>query len=55
MQNDCLGHVIAGVRGVYDRHQYLQEKREAFEALASIINSILNPSKPSNVRKLRRV
>ena len=51
----CLGHVISGVRGVYDRHQYLNEKRDAFEKLASIINNILNPSKPSNVRTLRRV
>jgi integrase len=27
----CLGHVIPGVRGVYDRHAYLEEKRTAFE------------------------
>src|SRR5262249_5179064 len=30
----CLGHVIAGVRGVYDRHQYRVEMAHAFEALA---------------------
>ena len=23
----CLGHVIGGVRGVYDRHEYVEEKR----------------------------
>jgi hypothetical protein len=22
----CLGHVVGGVRGVYDRHEYLNEK-----------------------------
>lgn len=32
-----LGHVIAGVEGTYDRHEYLAEKREALEKLASEI------------------
>jgi len=39
----CLGHVIGGVRGIYDRHEYVEEKKEAFEALASQLNFILNP------------
>jgi integrase len=39
----CLGHVIGGVRGVYDRHQYLDEKRRAFEALAAQIERIVDP------------
>jgi integrase len=39
----CLGHVIGGVRGVYDRHEYRDEKQRAFEALASIIERIVNP------------
>ena len=39
----CLGHVIGGVRGVYDVHSYLDEKRAAFEALAAQIGRILNP------------
>jgi integrase len=39
----CLGHVIGGVRGVYDRHQYVVEMRHAFEALAALIERILNP------------
>jgi integrase len=39
----CLGHVIAGVQGTYDRHDYLAEKRHAFEALDAQINRILNP------------
>jgi integrase len=47
----CLGHVMSGVRGVYDRHQYEREKLHAFEALASLIESIVNP-KP-NVTPLR--
>src|SRR5262249_46163067 len=33
----CLGHVIGGVRGVYDRHEYQNEKRHAFEVLVDQI------------------
>jgi integrase len=39
----CLGHVIGGVRGVYDRHEFHAEKRRAFEALAALIERIVNP------------
>jgi integrase len=39
----CLAHVIGGVRGVYDRHAYLEEKRAAFEALAGLIQRIVDP------------
>lgn len=38
-----LGHVIPGVRGVYDRHSYLDEKRDALEKLAALVDRILNP------------
>ena len=34
----CLGHTIGGVRGVYDRHKYTDEMRDAFEALAAQID-----------------
>jgi integrase len=39
----CLGHVLPGVRGVYDRHEYREEKRLAFEALASLVTRIVHP------------
>jgi integrase len=48
----ALGHAIAGVRGVYDRHHYRDEKRAAFAALAAHLGHILNPQ--SNVVPLRR-
>jgi integrase len=38
-----LGHAIAGVEGTYDRHSYADEKREALEQLAEMIERILNP------------
>ena len=40
----CLGHVIPGVRGTYDRHGYHAEKAKAFEALAGLVDRIVNPS-----------
>jgi integrase len=46
----CLGHVIGGVRGVYDRHEYHNEKRKAFEALATLLDRILKPA--SNVTEI---
>jgi integrase len=47
----CLGHVMPGVRGTYDRHEYQEEKRRAFEALAAQIERIVNPKE--NVVPLR--
>ena len=39
----CLGHVIGGVRGVYDRHQYREEMLLAYEKLAALIAQIIEP------------
>lgn len=36
-----LGHVISGVRGVYDRHAYIDEKRDALERLEREIMRIV--------------
>jgi integrase len=46
-----LGHVIAGVEGTYDRHSYADEKRDALERLAAMIERILTPI-PSNAEAL---
>jgi integrase len=43
-----LGHVITGVEAVYDRHGYEDEKRDALDKLAGMVERILNPL-PSNV------
>jgi integrase len=37
----ALGHVIGGVRETYDRYEYLDEKRDAFAKLASLVEIIL--------------
>jgi integrase len=47
----CLGHVMGRIRGTYDRHGYLEEKRHAFEALAGLIERIIDPQ--TNVTPLR--
>jgi integrase len=49
----CLGHVLPGIRGTYDLHEYAQEKRQAFEALAAQVERIVNPRE--NVVQLRGV
>ena len=46
-----LGHVIAGVEGIYDRHSYEDEKRDALDKLAEMVERILNPL-PSHVETL---
>jgi integrase len=48
-----LGHVIGGVRGVYDRYEYREQKRAALAKLAWIIDRIVNDL--PTVVKLRRV
>ena len=45
-----LGHAIAGVEGVYDRHGYDDEKGMALVALASLVDRILDPSKAKVAR-----
>jgi integrase len=47
----CLGHIIPGVRGTYDRHKYQEEMRRAFEALAGQIARIVDPQ--ANVLAMR--
>ncbi len=47
-----LGHVIKGVEGVYDQFGYTDEKRAALEALAALLDRIVNPP-AENVVQLR--
>jgi integrase len=47
----ALGHVMGGIRGVYDRHAFYDEKKRAFEVLASQVEHIINNK--ANVVPLR--
>lgn len=48
----ALGHVIGGIRGVYDLYEYRAEKAAAYKALASLIERIVDPP-IDNVTALR--
>ena len=37
-----MGHAIAGVEGVYDRHSYRDEKADALKRLAALVERIVN-------------
>lgn len=38
----CLNHKLKGVEGIYDRYDYLNERREALHKLACIVAPIVN-------------
>jgi integrase len=48
-----LGHTIKGVEQVYDRHHYDAEKTHALEALAGLIERIVNPPQGDTVIEMR--
>jgi integrase len=48
----CLGHVVRGVEGIYNRYAFRTEKKAAFAKLADLIEGIVNPVE--NVKRLRR-
>jgi integrase len=47
-----LAHAIGGIRAVYDRHSFIDEKRAALEKLAALIERIVDPA--PNVVALRK-
>jgi integrase len=49
-----IGHVIGGVRGVYDRHAYIDEKRDALERWAVHLAGIVRPPQPGRVVRFGR-
>jgi integrase len=38
-----LSHVIPGVEGIYDCHEYLKEKADALTKMAALVDRIVNP------------
>jgi integrase len=40
----CLGHVVGGVRGIYDCWQYVPQMQHAYDKLAGLIERIVNPT-----------
>jgi integrase len=50
-----LGHTIKGVEGTYDRHGYDPEKAHALEALAGLVERIVNPPDGENIVPIKSV
>jgi integrase len=48
-----LGHTIGGVQGIYNRHDYFDEKSDALQRLATLIEQIINPPDTDNVVELK--
>ena len=46
-----MGHAIGGVAGIYDRHSYAEEKRDALARLAARIDAIVHP-RPADIVSL---
>jgi integrase len=49
-----IGHAIQGVEGIYDRHEYADEKAAALKALSKLIGTIINPPSGDNVVRLKK-
>jgi integrase len=47
-----LGHVIRGVEGVYDRYDYISEKRAALESLAALVQQIVGANRACRISSL---
>jgi integrase len=47
-----LGHAIPGVHGIYNRHDYFEEKADALARLATLLETIINPPDKTNVVEL---
>ena len=48
----CLNHKLKGVEGIYDRYDYLDERREALQKVADQLAPIINPM--ANVTSFRK-
>lgn len=48
----CLNHKLKGVEGIYDRYDYLDERREALQKITDQLAPIINPM--ANVTSFRK-
>ena len=38
----CLNHKLKGVEGIYDRHDYFEERKDALDTLALHISAVVD-------------
>jgi len=43
----CLNHKLKGVEGIYDRHDYFEERRIAHQTVADVVEPLVNFEHPS--------
>ncbi len=41
----CLNHKVKGMEGIYDRYDYLDERREALQEIADLLRPVIDPVK----------
>ena len=49
-----LNHADQSVTGIYDRHEYLPEKRQALDAWGQFLDNLTSPTPAANVVRMRR-
>jgi len=49
-----LNHADQSVTGIYDRHEYLDEKRQALDSWGQFLDNLTNPTPGGNIVPLRR-
>ena len=47
-----FGHAIPVIHGIYNRYEYFEEKADALQRLATLVETILNPPAKDNVVEL---
>jgi integrase len=51
----CLNHAVLGMEGVYNQHDFLEERREALEKWAAHVEAVVHGPPPKAKRHLRAV
>lgn len=51
----CLNHAVGGMEGVYNLHDFLEERREALEKWAAHVETVVHGPPPKAKRHLRAV
>jgi integrase len=49
----CLNHKIKGVQGIYDRYDYLEERREALKTWAGVLSGLEDTNKVIPIGKVK--
>jgi integrase len=50
----CLGHALPGIQATYNKHDFYLEKKRAYEALAQLVQQIVNPPPEEKVIRMLR-